>query len=61
MGYHMINQNICNDRKIFIEELTEKIKQNPSGVYCFLGKKWNRERICFKEHRKSSWETFFIP
>ena len=38
MGYHMINQNICNDRKIFIEELTEKIKQNPSGVYCFLGK-----------------------
>lgn len=34
----MDNQNICNNRKIFIEKLTERIKQNPSGVYCFLGK-----------------------
>ena len=34
----MDNQNICYNRKLFIEKLTERIKQNPSGIYCFLGK-----------------------
>lgn len=34
----MDNQNICDNRKIFIEELIKKINQNPSRVYCFLGK-----------------------
>lgn len=34
----MNNPNICNNRNCFANNLSKEIKQNPSAVYCFLGK-----------------------